>query len=273
MGAVSKESQEESESVGVFEETIAHVHARAEPTDMCAEKYCCEIQLDSKLRDGDGELENDLKGSAEVDMIQGGEGETSNVAMLENMNGKTKSGFECSLTAHSATAVTETIPSVIPTTGEHVNQLQVDESSQLDIAKVDECNSDPPTQSNVLPTASILQENLRTELRGRNTVECAVQCSPLPLQNLMSNKSTQTHTITHTDTAVQVTMDGLCSPQDPKCNTATEDCNHIEQTANAHMNGQVMETTDDVCALRTELDSLQNTVIWQALMLRMYGMH
>ena len=282
MGTVSKESQGESESVGVFEETTAH--ARAEQTDMRAEKCRCEIKLDCALYDSDRELENsDSKvSSAEVDDPQSGEGATSNEAVVEIMSGETESESKCSRTADNEHRATENISSVVPTTVEYVSRLQVDESYQLETVKA-KCSGDDPVQRDILPTIverdPISQENscavVQSELRGRS-IGCAVQCSLLPSQNpsfMMSEKSTQTHTIVHTDTAVQVTMDGPCNPEDPKCSTVTEDCNHIERTANACVNGQQMETTDDVFALRRELDSLQNTVIWQALMLRMYGMH
>ena len=276
VGTACKESQEESESVA--EQTLTH--ASSELTDVCAEKCCYEIKLHCGLHDE--ELE---KSVSSVDMIQGGEGATSNEIVLENMNGETESDSKCSPTAdieHRAIA-TENMP---PTTVERMNQLQVNESCQRETVKND-CNGDPPAQSDLFPTvpqtnptpqehSSILNGVVQTDQVRRKTVGCAVKCSLLPSQKLtssMSEKSTQTCIVMHADTAVQVVTDRSCLPKEPKYSTAAENCHHIQQTANEHVKGQLMETTDDVAALRRELDCMQNTVIWQALMLRMYGMH
>ena len=279
MGTGCKESQEESESVGMVAEQIL-AHSSSEPTDVCAEKCCYEIKLHCGLHDE--ELE---KSVSSVDVIQGGEGATSNEIVLENMNGETESDSKCSPTAdieHRAIAI-ENMP---PTTVKYISQLQVNESCQRETVK-NNCNGDPPAQNDLFPTvpqtnptpqihSSILNGVVQTDQVWRNSVGCAVQCSLLPSQELtssMSEKSTQTCIVMHADTAVQVVMDRSCHPKEPKYSTAAEDCHHIQQTANEHMKGQLMETTDDVAALRRELDCMQNTVIWQALMLRMYGMH
>ena len=121
-------------------------------------------------------------------------------------------------------------------------------------------------------------------------VSVGVQC----LLNVKSSqklttedKSTQTHTATYADNTVQVSVNTDTeeqniileqNPMDSNPSTATnEPCNLLtKRTTTAGSARKLTRTTadeDQVITLRKELDSMQNTVIWQALMLRLYGMH
>ena len=91
----------------------------------------------------------------------------------------------------------------------------------------------------------------------------AVQCSfPLASSSLsLQERSTQTLTATHKDTAVQTREDR---------NMSGEAINSDMQSTGA---GELADARREPSALQKELETVQNTVIWQALMLRLYSEH
>ena len=168
-----------------------------------------------------------------------------------------------------------------------------------------------PTQSqedNIHQNSAQLTQlqGVGSEVCQKRCVSMAVQCaldvlSPLQKQTTSEDKSTQTSSALVADTAVQttftvddnnimVTVDNVMVAVDNANATVDnrtegENCkskdNGIETgPVGAAVNLCCQPATIDteksaemeVLGLRNKLDSMQNTVIWQALMLRLYGM-
>ena len=122
-------------------------------------------------------------------------------------------------------------------------------------------NGEPETHElgRSLPDEDLCQERY---------ISVAVQCSP-EISSLqmaepltLEDKSTQTFVPKYTDAAVQ-TADDTTSDE-----TSGSGCISTDSTAGSKQT----KKADEVFALKRELDSMQNTVIWQALMLRLYQM-
>ena len=111
----------------------------------------------------------------------------------------------------------------------------------------------PSPMSTVFPPAS-----------GPLTASVATQCSCPVIPSLLSlqEKSTQTLTATHKDTGVQTVEDDIKSSNGARSITG------YTGTAGE----QPAAVSGEVSALQQELESMQNTVIWQALMLKLYTM-
>lgn len=102
----------------------------------------------------------------------------------------------------------------------------------------------------------------------------AVQCSmdeSTSLKAMSENKSTQTHSTTYADNSVQTAMNA-------DVNISTS--GNISVESKSALSCQSVRGTfstvrqdEQILTLRRELESMQSTVIWQALMLRLYGMH
>ena len=111
-----------------------------------------------------------------------------------------------------------------------------------------------------------------TPTAGPIHASVAVQCSlPLASSPSLLEKSTQTLTTTHTDTAVKTTEDGSKS-----CRTgggAVINSKSMGSSSGAEKDYQLPDVGREISALRKELESVQNIVIWQALMLRLYSEH
>ena len=125
-------------------------------------------------------------------------------------------------------------------------------------------NGEPETHGlgRSLPEEDLCQE--------RCYISVAVQCSP-EISSLqmaepltLEDKSTQTFVPKYTDAAVQ-TADDTTSDE-----TSGSGCTCISTDSTA--GSKQTKKADEVFALKRELDSMQNTVIWQALMLRLYQM-
>ena len=118
----------------------------------------------------------------------------------------------------------------------------------------------------------------------KNTASVAVQCSldtlslSLPTARPLEEKSTQTESAAYTDSSVQAATEAAVEPS-TQCH-ATESnvvvkCKEIVPESVSDVGKPETRTSDNenVSVLQWELDAMQNTVIWQALMLRLYGMH
>lgn len=99
---------------------------------------------------------------------------------------------------------------------------------------------------------------------GPLTASVATQCSCPVIPSLLSlqEKSTQTLSVTHKDTGVQTVEDDIKSSNGARSITG------YTGTAGE----QPAAVSGEVSALQQELESMQNTVIWQALMLKLYTM-
>ena len=103
----------------------------------------------------------------------------------------------------------------------------------------------------------------------KHSASVAVQCSlPVPLSTCQ-DRYTQTLNTTCKDTAVQT-----ADTDDDGMNLENDASNDVGSTGEQRSAQYEMDTSSDgMSALRNELESMQNTVIWQALMLRLYEMH
>ena len=103
----------------------------------------------------------------------------------------------------------------------------------------------------------------------KHSASVAVQCSlPVPL-NTCQDRYTQTLNTTCKDTAVQT-----ADTDDDGTNLESDASNDVGSTGEQRSAQCEMDTSSDgMSALQNELESMQNTVIWQALMLRLYEMH
>ena len=110
-----------------------------------------------------------------------------------------------------------------------------------------------------------------TPTAGPISASVAVQCSlPLASSPSLLEKSTQTLTTTNKDTAVKTTEGGSKS-----CRTGGAEINSniMGSSPGAEKHYQLPDVGSEIEVLRKELESMQNTVIWQALMLRLYSEH
>lgn len=96
---------------------------------------------------------------------------------------------------------------------------------------------------------------------GPLTASVATQCSCPVIPSLLSlkEKSTQTLSATHKDTGMQTVEDDIKS---------SDGASSIV----GYTGEQPAAVSGEVSALQQELESMQNTVIWQALMLKLYTM-
>ena len=107
---------------------------------------------------------------------------------------------------------------------------------------------------------------------GQLSASVAIQCSfPMPSSLALHNKSTQTLSLSAAlvDMAVQTTE---AVDTDSKL---SDDSDEVRSTGapEEHSSQHATDVSSEMPALRKELESLQNTVTWQALMLRLYSMH
>lgn len=263
-----KESQEDSENVGM-EQVLAPCESAVVCESYCTVKQECTDPGSDCLRvscDGKNTLHNE----------EGVMGIKVNLKSLDQQN-KLDCKQTCSergdkTTARDPAPASNSHPKL---TGScHLEAVDVEcgnASEEHIITKEHQACLTPAKFQDGVQQVSTL--SCGSELRGKvlykENVSVAVQCSveefsPLKVTTV-EDKSTQTHSATYADNAVQTTtiVDGNI--------TSTN-------MSSGQTEGETISTVkplnkDDLRTLRRELDSMQSTVIWQALMLRLYGMH
>lgn len=132
-----------------------------------------------------------------------------------------------------------------------------------------------PNRGSQIQDSGINKEDLCLEKCISVAVQCSLDSSSLispqtPVPRESEDKSTQMFIPPHIDAAIQTTyyttVDESSVYQcqsNPNTTTVTADQDGVARKAGG---------SDEVLALRKELDSMQNTVIWQAFMLRLYKM-
>lgn len=162
--------------------------------------------------------------------------------------------------------------------------LKLSSSSQLEAANVDDviASGDPiitEQQASLIPAElhDYVQQRAEPPKEVLYRESIAVQCSmdeSSPLRVKSEDKSTQTHSTAYADNSVQtaevVDQNISASENISMESKSTSSSQTVRGTFSA-----VRQSTEDeqILSLRRELDSMRSTVIWQALMLRLYGMH
>lgn len=185
----------------------------------------------------------------------------------------------CTRCGNKDTAVARNFPPH-PVSDSH---LKLSCSCQLEAADVDDviASGDPiitEHQACLIPTEfhNYVQQRPEPHREVLCMESVAVQCSMdelSPLKVNSENKSTQTHSTTYADNSVQtaVNADQYISTSEYNSKSPNKSSSlTVRETVST-----VRQPNEDeqILTLRRELDSMQSTVVWQALMLRLYGMH
>lgn len=184
----------------------------------------------------------------------------------------------CTKSGNKATEVARNF-SPDPVSNSH---LKLSRSCQLEAADVDDviASGDPIiTEHQVFLISAephdYVQQRAESpkEIMYRESV--AVQCSmdeSSPLKVKSEDKSTQTHSTTYADNSVQTAMNA--NEVDQNISTSGSKSTSRNQSVRGTFSTVRQPNEDEqILTLRRELDSMRSTVIWQALMLRLYGMH